>query len=54
MKNYFAWTRSNPNDQWVASEIKANNIKEAREKFKEGGREIEKGSLKLSKQLIKY
>jgi hypothetical protein len=52
MKKYTAWTRSNEKDQWVTTEIRANNIREARERLKEGGREIEKGTLRLSKNQI--
>lgn len=50
MKNYHAWTKqANSNDQFVSSVVKATSLKDARSKFIEQGREIEKGSLKLSK-----
>lgn len=49
-KNYFAWTRNaQQKDAWMQSIVSASSIKEAREKFAEQGREIEKGTLKLSK-----
>lgn len=50
MKNYHAWTRSPKTVTWIYSEIQAKNLKQAREKFREQNREIEKNSLKLSKK----
>lgn len=52
MKKYTAWTRSSATDNYIVSEVRANNISEARQRFKDQGREIEKGSLKLSKNQI--
>lgn len=49
MKKYTAWTRSDEKDQWVTTEMGASNIREARQRLKELGREIEMGTLKLSR-----
>ena len=49
MKKYTAWTRSNKKDQWVTTEMRANSIKEARQRLKDSGREIEKGTQRLYK-----
>jgi len=45
LKTYKAWTRTaNTNDSFCTQEIKAKNIKEAKDLIIAGGREIEKGT----------
>jgi hypothetical protein len=50
LKKYVAWTRNaEKQDSWLQSIMVATSRKEAQKKFEAQGREVEPGTLKLSK-----